>query len=93
MKDKKTKNVHLKQVAPPDAKPLLPAVFLPDYKGQKKTKIRWDRTRDVIYNGSELQMNTYSCSSCENVYHFERIKHSYCPFCGVKFKYESDVSV
>jgi hypothetical protein len=28
MKDKLTTNVHSEQVAPPDAKPLLPAVFL-----------------------------------------------------------------
>lgn len=28
MKDKLITNVHLEQVAPPDAKPLLPAVFL-----------------------------------------------------------------
>ena len=93
MKDKKTKNVHSEKVAPPDAKPLLPAVFLPDYKGQKQTKVMYDRTRTVNYNGSELWMNTYECSSCKTVYHFEQIKHSFCPFCGKKYRYEADVSV
>ena len=66
---------------------------LQNYKGQKKTKIRWDRTRDVVYNGNELRMNTYECSSCKTVYHFEEVKHSFCPFCGKKYKYEADVSV
>lgn len=62
-------------------------------KGEKKTKIRLDRTRDVIYNGNELSMNTYECSSCKTIYHFEEVKHSFCPFCGKKYKYEVDVSV
>jgi len=68
-------------------------IHIVDYKGQKETNIIWDRTRDVVYNGDQLQMNTYSCSSCEKVYYFEQIKHSFCPFCGIKFKYETDVSV
>ncbi len=30
-----------------------------------ETKIIWDRSRNVNYNGSELIMNTYECSSCK----------------------------
>ena len=70
-----------------------PSMFIDDYKGEKETKIMWDRTREVIYNGVELLMNTYSCSTCEKTYHFECIKHNFCPFCGTKYKFEANVSV
>ena len=89
---KKEKKVEPTSVSHAITKLLLPAVFLPDYKGQKQTKVMYDRTRTVNYNGSELWMNTYECSSCKTVYHFEQIKHSFCPFCGKKYKYEADVS-
>ena len=59
----------------------------------KELLTRWDRTRSVNYNGNELQMNTYSCSNCKETYHFEQVKHDFCPFCGTKYKYIVDVSV
>jgi rubrerythrin len=44
-------------------------------------------------NGNELYMNIYSCSNCEKTYHFEQVKHDFCPFCGTKYKYVIDVSI
>lgn len=72
---------------------VLPAVFLTEYNGEEETKIMWDRTRTVNYNGEELQMNSYSCSSCKEDYKFEEVNHNFCPFCGTKYKYQSDLSV
>jgi len=69
-------------------------IYLDDFNGEKETKITWDRTRTVFYNGGDgLLMNTYECSSCKTVYHFEQIQHKFCPFCGTKYKYAIDVSV
>jgi hypothetical protein len=56
---------NLKKESTNNTNRVLTTVFLPDYKGQKQTKVMYDRTRTVNYNGSELWMNTYECSSCE----------------------------
>ena len=63
-----------------------------ELKIEKNTKITWDRTRTVNYNGNELMMNSYSCSTCDGHYTFEQIPHSYCPFCGTKYEHTEDVS-
>jgi hypothetical protein len=67
--------------------------YIDELEGKPETKIRWDRTRSVNYNGNELYMNTYGCNSCKEQYYFEQIIHKFCPFCGTKFKYEIDVSI
>lgn len=59
---------------------------------KSKTKVVWDRTREVNYSDSLLFMNSYSCSSCNTHYKFEQINHNFCPFCGVKYKHQVDVS-
>lgn len=69
-------------------KPLL------DYEGEKETKITWDRTRFINYNGGdETPMNTFGCRSCGENYYFQVRKHSFCPFCGTKYKYSADISI
>lgn len=67
--------------------------FLLEFDGREETCIRWDRTRDVNYNGEELKMNSYSCSTCKTDYKFEELKHKFCPFCGTEYKFETDVSI
>jgi hypothetical protein len=62
-------------------------------EGQKQVLITWDRNRSVIYNGEELQMNTYGCSSCNKTYKFEFGVHYFCPLCGTKYKFSCDVSI
>lgn len=65
-----------------------------EWNDEKETKITWDRTRFVNYNGGqEIPMNTFGCSSCGENYHFQETKHSFCPFCGTKYKYFADVSI
>lgn len=68
-------------------------IYLDDFNGQKKTLLKTDRTRTVNYNGNELNMNTYGCSSCKTYYFLEEIKHKFCPFCGAKYKYTIDISI
>jgi len=70
-----------------------PPAHLPEFDGRPQTLIKWDRTRTVHYNGDEIWMNTYSCSSCEVVYKFEQISHRFCPWCGTEYRFETDVSV
>lgn len=67
--------------------------FLTEYNGEKQTKISLDRTRNINYNGTELPVNTFKCSNCKEEYFFEEIPHEFCPFCGTKYKYSTDVSV
>lgn len=72
---------------------MLPAVYLVEFDGRNETLVMWDRTRNVVYNGEKLQMNSYSCSTCKRDYKFEERKHKFCPFCGGEYKFETDVSV
>ena len=67
--------------------------FLIEFDGRVKTCIITDRMRTVNYNGDDLQMNTYSCSSCKEDYTFEQRNHKFCPFCGDEYKYLTDVSI
>ena len=67
--------------------------FLSKFDGRKETCIMWDRTRTANYNGEELQMNSYSCSTCKSDYKFEERRHKFCPFCGNEYKFETDVSI
>lgn len=67
--------------------------FIPEYNGDKKTKIILDRSRTVNYNGEKINMNTHECSNCKKPYYFEEIQYDFCPFCGIKYKYETDVSI
>ena len=66
--------------------------FISEYNGEAETKIICDRTRTILYDGSKLHMNTYECSSCKTNYYFEQIRHSFCPFCGIAYKFETDAS-
>lgn len=72
---------------------VLPAVYLTEFDGRNETLVMWDRTRNVVYNGEKLQMNSYSCSTCKSDYKFEERKHKFCPFCGGEYKFKTDVSV
>jgi hypothetical protein len=74
-------------------KVVLPAVFLSEFNGEKETCIILDRTRTVNYNGNEIKANNYSCSSCKNEYIMEEQSHKYCPFCGINYKFKTDISV
>ncbi len=73
----------------PDELSLMSAERLPP-----QVRLTWDRNRTVNYNGHEIQMNMYECTSCREVYKFEYGgKHLYCPCCGTKYKYQDDISV
>ena len=74
-------------------KPDVSSRFLSEFDGRKETCIRRDRTRTTNYNGEELQMNSYSCSTCKEDYKFEERRHKFCPFCGNEYKFETDVSI
>jgi rRNA maturation endonuclease Nob1 len=58
-----------------------------------QTKLILDRTRNVEYNGSALKMNSFKCASCKKTYTFEEVSHEFCPFCGVKYLEQVDVSL
>lgn len=70
-----------------------PSVFLPEYNGEKETCIKMDRTRRVNYNGNEIRMNNYQCSSCKMEYIMEEQSHKSCPFCGITYKFDTDISI
>lgn len=73
---------------------VLPTViFLPEYNGEKETCIKMDRTRTVNYNGNEIRMNNYQCSSCKMEYIMEEQPHKSCPFCGIVYKFDTDISI
>ena len=64
------------------------------YGGEKKTQIRLDRTRYVVINGHEVLMNSFGCSDCEVTYYFDdSVIHNFCPFCGVKYSFKTDISI
>lgn len=67
--------------------------YLPNYSGEYQTKTVLDRTRLVSYNGNPLDVNTYKCSDCRVEYFFEETPHKFCPFCGIEYKYKTDVSI
>lgn len=67
--------------------------FLSEFDGRKRTCIKWDRSRTINYNGSRVEMNSYSCSTCKENYKFEEIGHKFCPFCGEEYQFQTDVSV
>ena len=57
------------------------------------TKFVLDRNRKTNYNGTDIVVTTYRCSSCEEVYIMEIMTTSYCPCCGVKFEEIEDISI
>lgn len=73
MKDKKTKNVHSEQLAPPDAKPLLPAVLL-DVNERYYFKTRGQEpdvecTERCMFRDNGICIGSAACQECEH--HFE----------------------
>lgn len=67
--------------------------YISEYNGQKNTQIVLDRQRNVIYNGADILMNCYKCSDCKQEYFFEETKHDYCPNCGNKYQFKTDISI
>jgi hypothetical protein len=63
------------------------------YNGQKNTRLTLDRSRTVNYNGEDVLMNSYECTECNEEYYFQQVLHKFCPFCGVKFENQADVSI
>lgn len=55
--------------------------------------LQLDRTRTVFYNGNELLMNTFKCSSCKGLYIMDEVaQHKFCPLCGSKYDKKEDIS-
>jgi DNA-directed RNA polymerase subunit RPC12/RpoP len=68
--------------------------YLADFNNEPETLIELDRDRDVLYNCIEITMNNYECSSCKNEYFFEiQVPHLFCPNCGVKYKFKTNISM
>lgn len=62
-------------------------------KKEQATKSITDRDRNVDYNGKELYMNTYHCSSCNQTYVMQVMLQEACPLCGTKYTSTEDVSI
>jgi rubrerythrin len=52
-----------------------------------------DRDREVSYNGTEMQCNTYTCSDCQQSIMMARPKPDWCPYCGEVFVEIEDTSL
>jgi hypothetical protein len=55
--------------------------------------LKLDRSRTVLYNGNEIIMNSYKCSSCNATYIMEKMEHLFCPHCGKHYNDQLDVSI
>ena len=51
-----------------------------------------DRTREVNYNGNNIMITEYRCSSCDNIFHLDK-ECTFCPVCGIKHTEHEDISV
>lgn len=67
--------------------------YIDEPTGVKEVLVILDRVRTVTYDGEKVMMNTFECTSCGMLYYFEMGGHQFCPFCGTRYRFASDVSV